>query len=365
MIKIAFFITSLSSGGIENYLLRFLTYYKDKLEAVIYCKSGTTGELEDAFNQLPVTIIKYKLSLYNPLNILKIKRNLKKYNFDAVIDFTANFAAYPMIAAKWANIEHRVCWYRNADVKFKKTFFKLFFNKCMNLLTNNFASNILSNSIAAFDNFYKHYPWRTDKRFKVIYNGIDVEKFLNNKETIRDELNLSNNDFLVGHVGRYDSQKNHETAIKVASELCKSFNDIYFIFVGNGIKEALKLKIKSQDLEHRIFLFDYRDDIPLILNSIDCFYFPSTLEGNPNALIEAMVAGVPIIASNIPSIKEATPKQIHPYLIDPMDIKEAKQLILKIKTQDNFKEQLICTNWAINQYNAAVQFKAFFDIINK
>src|SRR5690625_5447750 len=75
------------------------------------------------------------------------------------------------------------------------------------------------------------------------------------------------------------------------------------ILCGSGVKENLLPVIQKKNLEKKIKVFENRDDIPRFLQTLDCYFFPSITEGQPNALIEAMIIGIPYISSNILLIK--------------------------------------------------------------
>src|SRR5690606_22530593 len=100
--KVAFFVVGLNSGGIENYLLRFLKHYKEEIEPTVYCKAGWIGELEQEYKNEGINVKKFKVSYFNLLDIKKIKKELEFQHFNAVVDFTGNFSAFPIYAAKSA-----------------------------------------------------------------------------------------------------------------------------------------------------------------------------------------------------------------------------------------------------------------------
>lgn len=357
--KIAFFTYSLEAGGIENYLLRFLIYYQDQISATVYCKSGKTGVLDKDFRAIDVKVIPFKIGY---LSCLKpIKKELQKHSYAVVVDFTNNFAAIPLLAAKKINIQKRIVWYRSGTVSFRRTPFRLLYNYLINKITRKTATHILSNSITALNNFYKDYNWQCDTRFEVIYNGIDSRKFLQSTNNLRKEFGIPEHAFVIGHVGRYHPVKNHSTALEVAERMCKTHEDIYFLFVGREVKSTLISSVKESGLENRILLDNNRSDIPEVLNTLDCFYFPSTLEGNPNALIEAMITGLPFVASNIEPIKEAVPKKMLPFLVSPLDVELHIQRILEIKKNREFREKMMCKDWALTKFDAETQFTKFFD----
>lgn len=360
-IKVAFLVVGLNTGGIENYILRFLIHYKDFIEATIYCKSGKSGEMENEYLQHDITIKKMKLGYFDLFQYLNFKKELENENFVAIVDFTGNFAGLSLWIAKKIGLKKRIVWYRNADDKFKKTKLRMAYNKLMNVLTYRNATNILSNSKAALNYFYKDYDWQLDKRFEVVYNGINTSQFVESKENLRKEFNIPDSAFVVGNIGRLNEQKNHKTAIEVAINLCKLYEDIFFIFCGKGVDVEYKNKIKENGLENKILLVGMRRDIINVLNTLDCFYMPSILEGQPNALIEAMIVGVPFVASDIEPIKETVPKDLHKYLIPALDIKKAENAIIEVKNNLNYRDKFIIADWAKLHFDSSVQFKIFFD----
>src|SRR5690554_4275702 len=103
--NIAFFVFSLEAGGIERYLLRFLTHYQTQINATVYCKSGKMGVLEEDFRNIGVKIKPFKMGYFSSLKPLK--KEIKKKEFEAIVDFTNNFAAFPLLVAKQLGIKNR------------------------------------------------------------------------------------------------------------------------------------------------------------------------------------------------------------------------------------------------------------------
>lgn len=300
-----FFVHSLDSGGIENYLLRFLREKNKDFDSIyVWCKSGEGGQLDDSYAALEnVSLVKLKLSYFDINPYRELKQFIVENNIDAVCDFTGNFAGRVIYTAKKAGVEKRVTCYRSAANAYKPTILKQLYNKLMNLLVFKYSTNVLSNSKSAFHNFFGD-NWGTDKRFKVISNGINANGFISVASDLRDEFGIPTNAYVVGHTGRYNPAKNHSTILKVAKKLTKKHSDIYFILCGNGVKDNLIEDVTKAGLAQRVLLFENRTDIPEFLNTMDCYFFPSTREGQPNALIEAMLMGLPFVASDIPPIRE-------------------------------------------------------------
>lgn len=359
--KIAFFITSPEAGGIERYLLRFLSFYRDKIQATVYCKKSTEGALAEEYIKIGTTLKTFKMGKLGFKRINELKQEFIKNEYTAVVDFNNNFAAFTLLAAKRAGINTRITWYRNAEEKFKRTPLRLLYNKIINKITFKTATHILSNSKAAFNHFYKGYNWQTDTRFQVIYNGVKAEDFISVSDSLREGFNIPADAFVIGHVGRYNEQKNHDTIIQVAFELCAKYPNFYFILCGKGVAEVYGKLVEEKAFKDRIIMPGVRSDIPQVLNTCNCFFFPSTIEGNPNALIEAMIAGLPIVASNIEPIKETTPVEAHAYLKEPYDVDGFIKHIETIYKSTTFAESLIYQDWAVKAFDYKERFEEFYN----
>lgn len=130
--------------------------------------------------------------------------------------------------------------------------------------------------------------------------GIDVDRISNlkvDKQEKRSSLGIPQNAIIVLSVGELSDRKNHSTVLKAVSTL-KNYN-IYYVVCGIGDnKDKLLSLAKEKNFYGRLKLLGYRTDIVEIMKASDLFVFPSLLEGLPVSLMEAMAAGLPIIASN-------------------------------------------------------------------
>ena len=361
MKKVCFILTSLDSGGTERYLLRFLNYSQSSIEATVICKSTKLGSLEKDFRNTNATIIPFKLDYFNVLLWFKWYRLFKTNKFDTVVDLTGNFGGIPMMIAHSAKVKKRIVFYRYSSNQFVETRFRLLYNNFVKSLVNRYATSILSNSKTALNFFFPN-KRKDDKRCKVIPNGVNPKHFTIeiDKAAVRQSFGINKDAFLVGHIGRFDSSKNHPTIFKVAKELIRKDTSISFLFCGmdtNG--KAFKDEIKKYGIEKNVYLLGERTDIPTIFKILDVFYFPSVTEGQPNALIEAMISELPIVTSNIAPIKEIIPVEKHSLLIDAMDVEAAVKTIEKIKNSEAVKKEYQLKDWAIKNFNFETNFKKF------
>lgn len=358
--NVVFFVSGLDSGGIENYLLRFLTYKAHYFNHVIvYCKGGKTGQLEKKYRKISnLSIYTKKLSYFKPNDYFHLYRFLKKNNVKSVCDFTGNFAGLVLYTAKFAKVSNRIVFYRGSTNHFEETRIKLFYDKLVKKLTYKYATSLLSNSQAAFDFFYK--KKLHDERFKVIYNGIDSTKFDVGSSNLRKDFNIPEDAFVIGHTGRFNYAKNHSIIIDIAKILINKYNDIYFIMCGNGVKTGLEDKVKELGLNNKIRLFENRDDIPIFLNTMDCYFFPSITEGQPNALIEAMIMGLPFIASDINPIIETVDGIENLY--NPYDVKQFSNALESLYIKKPQRDQALREK-TIKRFDYKKRFEEFYNII--
>ena len=104
---------------------------------------------------------------------------------------------------------------------------------------------------------------------------------------------------VIGHVGRFFKQKNHEFLLDIFSSIQSKRKDAVLLLVGDGEKkEEIISKIDRLGLTQNVILTGIRSDIPDLLSSMDVFVFPSFFEGMPNTIIEAQATGMPCILSD-------------------------------------------------------------------
>lgn len=362
--NIVFVIFSLNSGGMENYLLRFLKINHQKFNKVyVWCKNGVGGELEKKYSQIPnVQVIIESLPHFS-FKYMSFRNLLKEKQVDTVCDFTGNYAGLVMYNANKAKVNKRIVFHRRSSNAFEKNILKLLYNQIVNKLNRRYATNVLANSKTGMNFFYGS-GWENKSKYKVIYNDIIIEPFLKTKSNLKKQFNISDDSFVIGHTGRYDEAKNHKTVIKVAEEIVKKYDNVYFICCGTGVKKGLNDIVFDLGIENKVLLFESRLDIPEFLNTMDCFYFPSVTEGQPNSLIEAIISGVPIVASNIDAIKETVDKDYHTQLIDPLSvdlaIEKIEELINKKKTKQSFIRLQQAT---IERYGKGNNFNMFLKVL--
>lgn len=149
----------------------------------------------------------------------------------------------------------------------------------------------------------KHYYGRKRAQQSILmHNAINVEDFKYNESSrckIRKEWKISENEYVIGHVGRFSKQKNHPFILKVFDSFLKKHPNSRLMLVGEeDNKQTIRERAKELGIEKRVIFAGLRADIPEILSALDCILMPSLFEGVSVAMIEEQASGLPLITSD-------------------------------------------------------------------
>lgn len=192
----------------------------------------------------------------------------------------------------------------------------------------------------------------------VIYNGIDLQRFSpqprDDTKATRLRYGMDDDGVLVASAGRLTAEKGHHLAVeamaKIADrEVCRKFA---LVIAGDGPeRNALETAIRNSGLEQRVMLTGFVDDMPGLLAAADLFVLPSHYEGFGLAAVEAMAAGLPVIASRVGGIPEIITDGVDGFLFERGNVGELAQH-LSLLAADRIRRQDI-------GQKAAVRAQAF------
>lgn len=136
----------------------------------------------------------------------------------------------------------------------------------------------------------------------ILHNGVDLGVFKycpEKREAIRKEFSVGPETKLIGHIGRFETQKNHEFLLEVFQKINEQEPNTKLLLVGEGtLEENIRAKARALGLLERIIFAGVRSDIPHLLSAMDVFVMPSFYEGMPNTVIEAQATGLPCIIAD-------------------------------------------------------------------
>lgn len=191
-----------------------------------------------------------------------------------------------------------------------------------------------------------------ENKYSIVKNGIELDKFKydeNIRKKYRKKLNIKNNDFVIGNVGRIEISKNHKFLLELFREISINMENAKLLIVGTGTqKNEIVNYIKNENLEDKVILLGERNDVNNILQAMDIFIFPSMFEGLGIVSIEAQAAGlITICSENIPEEADVTRLFIRLNLND-----DKKIWIDKVKKNVNYKRINCIDDLRKNGYDA-------------
>lgn len=295
--RILMFGMSSYPGGIENYIYNCFVNedfpQSIKIDFVTY---ENEIAYESELLQKGYTVHRVPHLKKNPLGYYKkVKSLIKENGYDCIyvnMLTAANVIPVYLAAAGGAKkiILHA---HANSTVQgaLRKTLHKLNKNYC-----NKKADLRLACSEQAGKWLYG------DNKFYVIANAIDCEKFKfseANREKIRQELKIEDNEFVIGHIGRLADEKNHFFMLEVLKEFLKRESKTKMIFVGDGyLAEEIKSRTESLGLSDKVIFYGTSNKTNEIYSAFDAFIFPSTFEGFGMAALEAQACGLKCYCSS-------------------------------------------------------------------
>ena len=173
----------------------------------------------------------------------------------------------------------------------------------------------------------------TGHAYTIVKNAIDLDKYKPSSEIakeIKKQLHIENK-YVVGHVGRFREEKNHNFLIDVFSELKKLNSDTVLLLVGDGEKQdEIKQKVRELELEKDVIFTGARSDVNLLMQAMDVFVFPSFYEGLGMVFIEAQASGLPcVISNNVPDESILIPQLVNKKSLSDSAESWAKDLLVK------------------------------------
>jgi glycosyltransferase involved in cell wall biosynthesis len=182
------------------------------------------------------------------------------------------------------------------------------------------------------------------ERIQIVHNGISLEPMANwsaDRRNVRRELGVSDDTFLVLQVARLDPIKDHKTAIRAVARAAELNPRIYLAIVGDGReKAAIEQEVQSHSLGDRIKMLGQRNDVTRLLAVADAFLLTSVSEGLPVTIIEAMAAGLPVVATGVGGVTELVSDGASGLLAPAGDAEGLARALVKLASDAKLRNEL-------------------------
>lgn len=357
MKKINILHVAQAAGGVDRYIRMLLKYLdKEKFENILVCSQDFREEdykgLVDSFEQVEMT----RAIGGNDLKAIKeVRALIKKYNPDIVYAHSSKAGAIARIAnigLKNRCVYNPHGWAFNMRCSAKKKVMYTTIEK----IAAPFCDKIICISDAEKQSALENKICREDK-LQVIFNGVDIDAYENGVHGAvkRRDLNIPEDAFVVGMVGRMSPQKAPDVFIKMAKKVKDSVPNAHFIIVGNGNQEAeIRKYAEDNGFSDSLHITGWIDNPMSYVELFDVACLLSRWEGFGLALPEYMMAGKSIVASNVDAIPNIIRDGENGLLVKVDDAVGASEAVLRIYQEDGLKDRLVAQGMedVHNRFNA-------------
>jgi glycosyltransferase involved in cell wall biosynthesis len=305
-VRILHVVGGMVRGGVETWLMQILRNIdRDRLHMDFLVHTDQPCAYDDEVRTLGSQI----LPCLEPSQLLLYRTNFKKIlreygPYDIIHSHVHHFSGYILYLAKNAGIPIRIAHSHldSSPLEVKAGLHRRLYLTFTKGLIARYANIGLGCSHTANADLFGR-DWMTKPNRRLFYCGIDMKPFRESIDalSVRTELGIPGNALVIGHVGRFQKQKNHRFVIEVFAEVVRREPQAYLLLVGEGpMRPNIEQQVLHMGLEKRVIFTGSRSDIPrLMRGAMNVFLLPSISEGLPIVGIEAQAAGLPLIVSDV------------------------------------------------------------------
>ncbi len=273
---------------------------------------------------------------YSPKNIKAIAELAKKGNYDILHLHGYSSANFGRLAGKKSGAKTIV--HEHAVLKVLPHQFVIDW-----LLRNKSDVGLgVSNAVKDFMMKGRSLP---EDRIEVIWNGIPLEEFSQPDDKkvreFRNNLGLPDEAYILGTVTRLREEKGDKYLLDAFAEIAEAHPPVFLVLIGDGpLKDQLSEQTHKLGIGDRVIFTGFVADVPVALNALDLIAIPSLREGFGLALVEAMAAGKPIVASYVGGMRELAENEKNALMVPPADAKELASALQRLLSDKKLRELL-------------------------
>ena len=299
-IRVAQIMGKWVGGGVEAVVMNYYRHIdRDKIQFDFICDDDSTRIPTEEIEKLGGKVI-----LISPYQkVFKYHKTLKKVlqegQYKIVHSHINALSVFSLWAAKSAGVPVRIA--HSHSTSNKKEWKKTLLKNILRPFSKVFATDYFCCSELAGRWLFGNKTYDQGKVY-LLNNAIDVDKFKYDekiRKEKRKELNIKDNQLVIGHIGRFVQQKNHEFLIDIFNEIYKQEKNAILLLIGEGpLKEEIQNKVNELGLDKNVKFLGQRSDANELYQAMDVFVLPSLYEGLPVVGVEAQAAGLPCFFSS-------------------------------------------------------------------
>ena len=288
-LRILFVVRSLHVGGMEQMVIQLATGLDPARYDVKFCTIEDAGQLADRLTEKGIELV----ALNKPAGLklgfaLRLRKIINAWQPDIIHTHNETghfYAALASVGRRKSRLIHTKHGRDNPENK--------------KAVARHRLSSRLSDVIVAVSDDVAKVCEEVEKvpahKLRTIVNGIDLESYLK-----IDRQGGNPQPIVFGHVGRLSEVKNQKLMIDAFAQVCREIPDCRLVIAGDGpLRNELEDQASGLGVSDQVSFLGYRSDIASVLSDFDVFLLSSVSEGTPLVVIEAMAAGLPVVATNV------------------------------------------------------------------
>ncbi len=371
MIRILHVINGLAVAGAETMLYKLLSGMDSKRFQSVVVSLSDKGDLGSRIEEagVPIYALGMKPGRPSPLAALRLYRLTKKFRPHILQTWLYYADLMGLVVGKLAGIPKIFMNLRCTAMDPAQSRFFIRASVYALAWISPLADGMIYNSEAGRMD-HEAIGFRPSQ-WKWIPNGFDLETFRpdpNARARLMKELDIQEPAFLIGHIARFDPQKDHATLISAAKEAVRQNSMIHFVLAGKNVSQTnddFKNMLRDANCSQNIHLLGKRKDVEKILPGLDALVLSSAFgEGFPNILGEAMACAIPCIATDVGDSKQILGSS--GFIVPPKIPKRLAKAMLDLATMNpkereargNAARRRIAENFSIEKVVA--QYENFY-----
>ena len=299
-IRVAQVLNRMDSGGIESVVMNYYRHIdREKVQFDFYFSQDSVFPQKRELERLGAGI--YPMPSYSrPLAYHKaLCKAFREKRYRIVHAHLSTMSVFALFAAWQAGVPVRIC--HNHTTAYKGEGAKTLLKYILRPWNKLFATDYFACGEAAGRWMYGE-PLLNSGKVVIMPNAIDTGKFTFDPEArkhLRDELKIPQDNFVIGHVGRFMYQKNHGFLLDVFAEALKREPEARLLLIGAGeLLKSTQEKSRALKIWDRVIFTGARTDVNKLYSVMDVFCLPSFYEGMPVVAWEAQANGLPCVFSD-------------------------------------------------------------------
>ena len=352
-------ISDLEFGGAQRQVVELANHMDparfDLHVVALHDYTPLADSLRDAKRRLHII---QRRSKYDFTVATRLRHLLKHLQASVVHGYLFDAEIATRIAGKWAGAAV-IGSERNTNYSIK------LINKIAYRLTRRCHDLTIANSRAGAE-FNSRLLAQPLSSYRVVYNGVDLERFQpRDGSALRAELGLRLEHRVVGIMASFKPQKNHLMFIEAAARVIRRVPEARFLFVGDELfqgscdsvqqKKRMLARVNELGLKPYCIFAGNRNDVERYYNVCDVTALSSIFEGTPNAALESMASGVPVVATDVSDHRLVIPDGRVGYVVAPADENAFAERISTLLLDQDKRRSMAQTAraWAKDEFSGA------------